>query len=381
MTITSSELSFIIVNIIFSLTFGIFFVINGFSGSNDEENDEMYGPIALYFLIFMLVGVWIITYDIFGLVYPSVIIGIVFFVYYTIFCIILIIVMGKKDFIFFEQLVCIIPYVIFIVFSCYHITKEIKQSQIADNINITSISFYNNKVWSPPFLYQLTDLLFLDGSGFLSYKYITAEKVVYEKKTKFFFLDDGFKRKISETKLFFVKDWKESQNLEMSKRGDGLFGTEFYTKKLFLIMKLDNLNGFEPWLKKIGQYKGLYSAVELALIQYEHLAQRLTILHDDHQRIMAEYSQPTKIQVLEKDIKKLSIMGINLAVATKKLFKIIKEQMLDLELASTRQHALKGLETFSTNIEKTVLMQSESIENNLELVIKTFENMENTIAQ
>ena len=155
-------------------------------------------------------------------------------------------------------------------------------------------------------------------------------------------------------------------------------GAHIFNKSIFntIIVDADMTNsGFGLWLYNVGQHEPLFKAVKLLLEQYHDLAERLTVLHEGHAKIIKEYGKGSDVKALDSDIKKLSALGWNLTKVTKRFFVAIKPRMVKLEVAATRQQALAGLRTFENEIDSAQTTSSQSLDiiANIDQAVKKLE--------
>jgi len=127
----------------------------------------------------------------------------------------------------------------------------------------------------------------------------------------------------------------------------------------------------EPWMSSIAQERQeLGNTLRVMYEQYLDLSNRLTILHDDRERLIRKYNDESFIKQIDEDIKYLSSIGMKLAKVTKRFFKSIKPKLQQLDLARTRQKALRGLRDFETKIDNIHDANFES----LETIVSEIEN-------
>lgn len=158
------------------------------------------------------------------------------------------------------------------------------------------------------------------------------------------------------------------------------FTLEIFSEKI--ASRQEAKNGYELYLNDIGNYKPLNNAINLAYSQFYEIAERLTLLHNDRKKLTNKYDSISDIiGDIDRDIRSLSAAGYELAQATKKFFKLAKREMSRLEVASIRTNALKGLKTFSSNIDETKSKQYQSIEEAAQATIKALEKFESTVNQ
>ncbi|CAN2040327.1 hypothetical protein GMMP15_1680002 [Candidatus Magnetomoraceae bacterium gMMP-15] len=141
-------------------------------------------------------------------------------------------------------------------------------------------------------------------------------------------------------------------------------------------------NGYELYLEYMGKHPDLNNAVNLAYVRFKDIAERLTMLHNNKEILISKYIDIyDMIKDIDNDIQKLSKVGYKLARATKNFFKLAKRQMARIEITGIRTKALKGLKTFSQNINDTKSRQYESIEDATEATIRALEKFEEAINQ
>jgi hypothetical protein len=138
----------------------------------------------------------------------------------------------------------------------------------------------------------------------------------------------------------------------------------------------------EPWMSSIAQErKELGNTLKVMYEQYLDLSKRLTILHDDRERLIRKYNDQSFIKPIDQDIKYLSAIGMRLAKVTKRFFRSIKPKLQQLDLARTRQKALKGLRNFETKMDQIQGANSESLETIVSEIEKAVRGLEKSVGR
>jgi len=256
----------------------------------------------------------------------------------------------------------------------------------------------NDRRWSAPLLFEISDKVTLKDSTLM---YTATPVRIYchpsSNNLKHFLVKeshgiDSFNigwigwsdRGWTDSKyeLFKLLCHKSDEDFTMQSSGHNkpIFDNSIFDKTTIIDAETRK-SGFGLWLYNVGQHEPLFKAVKLLLEQYHDLAERLTVLHEGHAKIIKEYGKGSNVKALDSDIKKRSALGWNLTKVTKRFFVAIKPRMIKLEVAATRQQALAGLRTFENEIDSAQTTSSQSLDDIIANIDQAVRKLERAINQ
>ena len=158
------------------------------------------------------------------------------------------------------------------------------------------------------------------------------------------------------------------------------FFSDAFDQDIHIMSRKENDCGYEVYLEELYKFPEINEAVHLALIRFQQIAEKLEALHFNKVALVEKYDDTDQlIDIIDEDIKSLSISGYKLAKSTKYFFKLTKQQLILQDITEVRSQSLKGLSSFSESLEQVKRTQFNTIEEATMATINALEGLKETI--
>lgn len=215
-------------------------------------------------------------------------------------------------------------------------------------------------------LYAITDSLSLDENGNLSYSRILDGRSQEGKQCPPFYQGD-----------YYCISKASASNLVLFDSQFSLDRTYFY---------------YDLWFDFIDQYPLLVTTINQLLAQVTDIASRLEVLHKNRSALQAKYGRyrdESFLEPIDKDIKYLSSLGIQLRDVSRRFFSAVKSKIIDAEIEKdvleARTEGMRGLTTFERELQGVTAMPDDAVDRSLEQIVaavdKAVAELERAIAE
>lgn len=160
------------------------------------------------------------------------------------------------------------------------------------------------------------------------------------------------------------------------------FFSDVFEQDIHIMNRKENDCGYELYLEEFINHPKLNEAVNLALLRFKEIAQRLELLYFRKLDLIEKYDDIEHLTTaIDKDIVSLSKAGYKLAESTKNFFQLAKEQLAIQDVASVRNIGMGDLKTLSASLEQVKQSQFLTIEEATLATIQALENLQQDINQ
>ena len=241
---------------------------------------------------------------------------------------------------------------------------------ISPNTYFYSYHLPDNK--KAAFLHQLVHSLSLDSSSRLRFK--LYGDWLYSLTP----LDmDKYFNGICKTTRFAGGKHRVVKNYQFYQFFSDVFGPE-----IKISSRKESDCGYELYLEEFDQQDNFNAAVNLALLRFEEIAQRLEVLYFEKLELKEKYDNINHLtKSIDEDIISISVAGFQLANSTKQFFQLAKTQLVLQDVASVRNKGIGNLKSFSDKLEAAKATQFSTIEEATLATIAALESLKQDISQ
>ena len=160
------------------------------------------------------------------------------------------------------------------------------------------------------------------------------------------------------------------------------FFSDVFDQTVVIMSREENDCGYESYLEEFQYNYKLNDAVNLALLRFQEIAERLEALHFHKIDLESKYDNIEHLTAaIDQDIASISAAGYRLAESTKQFFAQAKVQLAMQAITNARQEGLTDLADFSKNIEVVRETQFNTIEEATMATIQALEELKQEVAR
>lgn len=133
------------------------------------------------------------------------------------------------------------------------------------------------------------------------------------------------------------------------------------------------------WIFDMKSHTELNNVTYIILPKILDIHDRLYKSYAELNSLILKYGNDFDAKKIDSDIKHLSNIGWQLTLATRKFFDVAKQNMMKIDEANARAEAMKGLKTFTQEIEMAGNQPSEALEQSVADITAAINNLEKAL--